>query len=328
MEVCIKQDSPVILNSAAKAGVKSMIPDFAKVAERYQRRIEEFLMGNSADASFVFADSNFAFRYASGGVLPILEIDGQSFYCLLYRDIDPVGWNIANGGTDTREELLNPLMTIEREFCEELLIIDDLNSLLLRFDFDRVGSVSKSKAREYWKLTYERWCKSKLNIRKIPVQWINGPDSLSVTVVDDHNEVSGCFLNINALDFGVEVDRVAKISLHKEIIACDGELFGKGQINRPIGLFSVEKVNERIVEGVRHFEPDIIFHDGLRMPGTQLDDIVYDRFLPALSKMRTPRDRKSYRIAKKQRVQYDLCPVTSSIIRRYIALDDSMDFRK
>jgi hypothetical protein len=45
-----------------------------------------------------FKDPLFPFRYASGGVLPILRIGRKEFFCFFYRDIDPVGWNIANGG--------------------------------------------------------------------------------------------------------------------------------------------------------------------------------------------------------------------------------------
>lgn len=65
--------------------------------------------------SFLHNDENFPFRYASGGTLPILRMEGQGYYCFFYRDIFPIGWNIANGGCCTREELLNPQMTIERE---------------------------------------------------------------------------------------------------------------------------------------------------------------------------------------------------------------------
>ncbi len=325
MEVCIRHDSPVIRHGAAKATIKSMIADFATAAEAYQRQLEAFLIGRSAAPSLAFSDANFAWRYASGGVLPILEMDGEGFYCLFYRDIDPVGWNIANGGTDTREELLNPEMTIEREFCEELLVIDERNSNLLRFACDRVDSLSKSRAREYWKSTAEGRCESTLSNRQIPVEWINGPDSVSVTVEGEHNETSGYFLNINALDFGIEVDRVARISLHDKIIACDGELLGPRHLNRPIGLFSMRRLNERIVGNVRRFEPDIIFHDGVRMDGVDLDEVVYRRFLPKQVDVRTSREGEYHRVATKQGIQYDLCPVTRSIIRRFIAQGDSSE---
>jgi len=48
-----------------------------------------------------------------------VRIKEEEYYCLFYRDIFPVGWNIANGGSDNNEELLNPLLTIERSFVKK-----------------------------------------------------------------------------------------------------------------------------------------------------------------------------------------------------------------
>lgn len=319
LEVVIQNDSPAIHQSEAKAAVKAMISDFAPVADVYQRRLEEFLMGHSADTSLAFRDDNFAFRYASGGVLPIVQIEGQDYYCLFYRDLEPVGWNIANGATDTREELLRPEITIEREFCEELMIVDDANGYLYRFDVEHAQIESSASSREHWRATVGGRTGGTLTDRKLEVHWIDGPDSLSVTVQRDQSGVRECFLNINALDFGIEVDRVARILLHDRITLCDGELVGTAQINRPIGLFAAERLNERVAAGLRRFEPDILFHDGVRLEGVPLDEVIFNRFLRDLFQVRTRRERDVHGLATERGLQYDLCPVTRSIIRRFVA---------
>ena len=119
-------DSPTIWRREAKSAVKDAIPEFESKVKQYQSRIDAVLYADPSAPCppFVLADSSFPFRYANGGTLPILEWKGSEYYCLFYRDIEPMGWNIANGGSDSRDELLNPLDIVERELREELIVID------------------------------------------------------------------------------------------------------------------------------------------------------------------------------------------------------------
>jgi len=54
----------------------------------------------------------------------VIRCNDRDYYCLFYREIAPVGWNIANGGAESVAELLDPLATIERELREELIIVE------------------------------------------------------------------------------------------------------------------------------------------------------------------------------------------------------------
>ncbi|MEJ2719617.1 MAG: hypothetical protein P8181_00570 [bacterium] len=115
-------DAPTLTARPGISHVRSNIPDFTAKAREYRNRLDAFFRGESNE--FVFSDPSFPFRYASGGVLPVVRIGDTDYYVLIYRECFPIGWNLANGGTDGRHELLNPYITVERELREELLILD------------------------------------------------------------------------------------------------------------------------------------------------------------------------------------------------------------
>jgi hypothetical protein len=65
------------------------------------------------------------FRWASAGYLPIFVIEGVRYCMLFLRNLRPVaGWNLANGASASREELVEVDKTAERELREEILVID------------------------------------------------------------------------------------------------------------------------------------------------------------------------------------------------------------
>ncbi len=65
------------------------------------------------------------FRWASAGYLPIFVIEGVRYCMLFLRNLRPVaGWNLANGASASRKELVKVDETAERELREEILVID------------------------------------------------------------------------------------------------------------------------------------------------------------------------------------------------------------
>jgi len=64
------------------------------------------------------------YRWASGGTLPIVRWRGSWWCALFWRDIPPVGWNIANGASETKDEYKNLDQLIARETREELVVLD------------------------------------------------------------------------------------------------------------------------------------------------------------------------------------------------------------
>jgi hypothetical protein len=324
LNIMFNDDTPAIWTREAKYDVKKMIPDFELKASEYQERMDAFLLKSEGD-TYYFDDPDFPFRYASGGTLPVLRINRKEYYCLFYREISPIGWNIANGGCDNRIELLNPIDAIERELREELIIVD----LEKRRRYSFAGDIGKpldhpqfAVARRYWKKRFNRLDFTLLEEFPITLKWLGGPDYLTVQMANnDLRTIKGCFLNINADDFGIEVDKIAKINLDENAILLDGETRGDQLVNRVIGLFEVNRLNQDIIEGKTEFFPDYFFWDTKQYDVTELTHITNDHFLSYIATLNTPQEIKHYELCDKK---FNLCPVTRRIIKRYISLDTAI----
>lgn len=90
-------------------------------------------------------------------------------YCLFFRGIHPIGWNIANGGCNNLEELLNPSTTIMRELREELIIINSSNWYIFKSNdstfYDRPEF---ALARQFWDLKFDE-----LSLRRFELKGTN-----------------------------------------------------------------------------------------------------------------------------------------------------------
>ena len=232
-----------------------------------------------------------------------------------------MGWNISNGGCDSREELLMPGDAAARELREELLMIDKRNRRRYVFGEDLGKSIDRPEfaaARAFWK-SILRTDPEDFQVLQLPVRWFDGPDELVVTLGHGRPYATGShFLNINALDFGIEIDRVAKIHIDQDVVLCDGELYEGELVNAPIGLFEVESFDKRFREGQSQFRPDRFFWSGVLHDGSELDEVIERHWLPGLSHQ-DGGDIAEYEAKAKAGGRYGLCPVTVRIVRRFIA---------
>jgi hypothetical protein len=313
MNVSFGEETPTIWSRKGRVRVRQQIPDFEKKSTEYQRRLDAFLLEGRGD-SYRHKDDDFPFRYASGGALPVIRIDGKEYYCLFYRDIYPVGWNIANGGTDTRFELQNPVQAIERELREELIVVDPeigrdyvLEHLEQLSDHPDCVNVRRLLEAAFPYLTFSQYKRL-----EVPLKWLEGPDRVNVSFGGKASQSSFCFLNINALDFGIELDRVAKLNVSKDVVLVDGETYQGLPLNQPIGLFLTDSLNERLRRRHKEFEPDLLFWSGQRRDATELRPVVHQYLEQA---RRSDRARREY---DESPLKFGLCPVTERIIRRYM----------
>lgn len=329
LTVSFNFDTPSIWNRNGKNILHKNIPNFEKKSKIYQKELDACLLYNKGE-KYRFNDPKFPFRYASGGVLPIIRFGENDYYCLFYREVFPIGWNIANGGCDTRAELLNPLATIEREFFEELIIIDPKNKKRYVFSEDVGKPVDRPEfavARQFWDekfrpLGYPDF--RDLQELEIPLKWLAGPDSLVIKFgKEPERRILGIFLNINAEDFGIEIDRIAIINLDDDVILCDGELyrnpFGTVLVNAPVGLFQVDRLNHQIEKGITEFIPDIFFFNAQLYKGEDFKNILFKEFLPYIRKI-CKLNHTEVKQFRKYKKKYNLCPVTQRIIQRYMSL--------
>jgi len=320
LSVQFDSKTEAIWSDAAKQFLLRTTPDFEEKAQRYQSELDAFLLHGEGD-KYSFRDSSFSFRYVSGGTLPILVTDLGEYYCLFYRTSYPVGWNIANGGSDSFEELWHPETIIARELLEELILIGAESDIRLPVEPEIVRP-EPELARERWnpilKEKFLRGFDSRATVNA-PTHLIEGSDQLTVQYgTDVEYKLDGIFLNINALDFGIEVDRVLRIDLTgqfgEDFLMLDGELTTKvGLLDRPVGLFRVERLHDELDAGAHEFLPDSFYHAAERRRGN-FRQYVADTLA---SPPRTPDDSWPYQTPAGR---FGLCPVTERIIRRYAGL--------
>ena len=263
----------------------------------------------------------------------MVRIGDDDYYCLFYREVHPVGWNIANGGSATLHELLHPSETIEREFREELLVAEPRDGRRYIFDWNTAGLADHPDFATAWHLWEDVFRKRgfpSLEKMPLPMKWIPGYDSVSVCFTKSQTQgvrefvTSGCILNINAEDFGIEVDRVAKVEVGPNAVLCDGETVPEGLLNRVIGLFEVGSFNEALSNNRDRFEPQRVFWYGKERKHDNLEAVISDYLDYAVKNGVRHSDVKARHGADPNK--YGLCPVTRTVVKRCLHLlqqDDS-----
>lgn len=315
--------TPAVWNRSGVRHARRAISGFKPRSAALQAKLDDFLLHRSG-RRMVVEEPGFPFRYASGGTLPVIRAAGHDYYCLFYRDIAPVGWNIANGGCSSRSELRYPIMAAERELREEVVILDRRNRRRYVFAGD-VGKPSDlpefASARQVWsdRLALEI---DKFRECQIPLKWLAGPDQVCVKLRGSPiTNVDGCFLNINALDFGIEIDRIAKLSIDEDAVIIDGELAGDEPINQIVGLFEVTRLNRELAVGTRRCTPDRCFWDGHEFQPSHFEQVLNQGYFRQSRFRGATESRREYRLAREK---LDLCPVTRRIIARYIGLGNQV----
>lgn len=321
ISVFFDDNTPTIWNSRAKTYLKSMLPEERR--RQYQTALDNFLLYGWGADDYRFDDPEFVFRLASGGTLPVITFsdDPAKYYCLFFRDEYPVGWNIANGGCDTRAELLDPMEAIDRELREELIIADlgaSKRYVLLPKTRKSGDYPAHAVARRLWARKCPDKNVSALKVEGLKMDWLDGPDSLRIQIGEGRPvRRQGFFLNVNGEDFGIEFDKIARIGLPSHATLFDGEIDEGVLVNRPIGLFSVDRFNELLKNKAQVFLPDFIFYGAERYDASHLSYIIEEHFMRHLKSFRAEAKVEYLKDQIRENKQYGLCPVTMRIAARY-----------
>jgi hypothetical protein len=322
LEVSIKDDLWAIRDSAGKKQFFEMIDAFPDGREQLRKELDDF-QDNPKILSYCFDCSSSPIRYGNGGVLPVIRWRGKrgrvdEYFCLFYRDIFPIGWNIANGASDNIEEMLDPERILLREFGEELLIRDDQSRIIYTFDPGRDNDPgdSPSKARKAWEKEQSKIVSYKT--LSVPMTWITGHDRVRVRTVDGSRVSQGYFLNIVPDDNAIEVDRVALVNVKGKVSFFDGEQTRGVVLNRAVGLFNVERFRTNKDMRAHTFMPDKVFFEGKPGKPADLMDVVKKQ-IKKLTNLNPPfraeNDRKKWLSSA---TKWDLCPITRIMIKRYL----------
>jgi len=337
LQVGFTDESPTIWQREATRRLREALPREHRIA--VQQKFDRFMASN--DEVLHYHDSFFPFRLGNGGTLPVVRIGGSDYYCLFYRDIPPKGWNIANGGANTRHDLLHPDAIVERELREELIIVEPLRKRRYVFDWHEArlrDNPDFALAQELWTECFRRQGFTEFEGMMLPLKWSLPPDADCQALDQRQHDAMRIrcgtspaiytgkgFLNINAEDFGIEFDRIAKITVSQEAIFCDGELCGDQLLNRVVGLFPVERVLKEIDEGQHHFAPSHIYWNGENRSGEDPSVVIEASRKSRVSSWRqTEEDLRRDAAPHPPGDAFDLCPVTRTIIGRHRKLRDPL----
>jgi hypothetical protein len=317
LSVAFDLDAPAITTRPMKAIIQQAVANFKEKSQELQERLNDFLLKGKGEV-LDHSDASFPFRYASGGVLPIVRWNKRDYYCLFYRDIFPIGWNIANGGCLTREELLNPAMTAQRELTEELVVANRYTRTFGTFA-DENGRPLPARPQAngaIWREVFGDAVHLFENAN-IPTKWSAGPDSVKIEIAGEGNRIDNCFVTINAQDFGIEIDKVMKIAPDPDSVFCDGEQTGSFLVNRLVGLFPLDDVEGQIQRDEK-FVPKIFFLSGRTFEEKDFHAIVREELVSSLKDFRSLEEINLFTRAIDNGSHLNLCPVSRQIISRYL----------
>lgn len=318
MELRFSNTDHCIDDATLKKKLNRAVEENLSQKQNFTREFSKFVK-NEKIRSYTFSNPEFPLRHANGGVLPIIRYKGKEYFCLFLRTIFPQGWNIANGGSNNKEELYNPELVVYREFSEELIIKDDKKKILYIMDSDNekvmcgtqedlIELLSEDTGIDYKK--YERL--------STPLKWLDGPDKIIIS--DDLKKYisDGFFVNITPDDNAIELDKIAYIKLDDEAGLLDGEVVRAMDNNKPkrlnriIGLFETDKLIKNINNTC--FKPDLLFYNGVPKSPRQLENTT-NHYLESVKDIWEEGGRNEFKIDKQG---YNFCPVTRKIIERYI----------
>ena len=325
LQLRIDDDPLTIVDGLGKRDVERLAREpGVQACDQLRSRIEE-IVGNPDHLGYKLDCSDWPMRYANGGVLPIVHLEGKDYFLLFYRDIFPIGWNIANGASDDEEEWIDPGRIIHREFAEEVLCTDPTEKLLYlyeppggrhRFGFHRDALSAwlphRPELAEYTQVP-------------MSFKWIDGPDSIRIEYGRETYEHDGFFLSATADDHGIEVDRLVLIRLPGDSRLLSGEIADGRPFNQIVGLFDVERL-QSIYAG-HEFLPDLCFFNGERYTDDEFHEVL-PKYLehvraepgPGLPRLRRPDQCEYYESAE---VRFNFCPISRAIIGRYYEWRDS-----
>ncbi len=254
-----------IYNNQGKEFLRKEFKDLDKLAEA-DRTILSYLDGireNNLELSEFYP--RVPIRWASAGYLARVEWNKRSWIMLFFRDLEPVGWNVANGASENAEELVSLDKVVDREFAEETVILEDDPKGYV--DESAGGYKTKNKDKVLhspsfvsligkrhgldparWQVAAHRELRRKLDYltiddskkEEIDIR-VKSPSPFRIKVLDGKKnfESEGFVSTINPFEFGTEAIKVCSFDLKPEWQIMDGEVSegGKKLIRRPVGLF-------------------------------------------------------------------------------------------
>ena len=124
LEVDLRDESFGIYSNRGKrflsSRFKSVIDDYKELSQQTQ---DLFMPEAPFGVTPVIQGATLPLRWASGGFLSVVYYKEKYWVPLFFRDISPIGLNVANGATENKEEYKSLNRLISREFSEEMILL-------------------------------------------------------------------------------------------------------------------------------------------------------------------------------------------------------------
>lgn len=235
--------------------------DRLEMTRRLDEDIHAFLL-EAGDGSWIeIPTPQVPLRWASGGVLPVVGWRGGAWSPFFFRDIPPVGWNIATGSSETEAELRRPASFGLREFVEETIVLPrpprpglEIHAKTFpyimkedggQFD-DALDSVNRHlqiRSREDG-LTLPSFTADGVQPeRAIETRAVSTRTRLRIRSDDGEEEVSDVLVCFNLLELGIEVVSVVRFEMEEGDYLLDGELLSPADgrvelVRMPVAMIS------------------------------------------------------------------------------------------
>lgn len=270
MDVDLVDESFGIYNNAGKRFLreKFRIPSALETMNKLSQIFFDVLNTETESGSSVRwgeAGEILPLRWVSGGFLPIIEFKNRHWVMLFFRDISPIGLNIAIGASENKSEYKDLHKLIGREFSEEtvLLVSEPRPGGYVpqqRFTVEQFGIDNSQPISEY---VNPEFVEKHNLLRKlhdgIDIEILNNEDGRPITPIRtpfrvnlkyhspdlrsvDKKYIKNVLFSINPFEFGVEIVWLCKFQLQEGEYILDGEYdLGRDYLVRqPVVLLSMD----------------------------------------------------------------------------------------
>jgi len=242
LSINLKDQEYGIYNNAGKNFLEYKFLDnenqYNKIKEK-NLEINNFMNGKLDYLTIDLCDT--PLRWASGGVLPIIKKDNKYWFLFSFRGISPVGWNLANGASESTEEYINLHHLTLREFCEEIIVLnreprlDDstpikqkvfqLSSPFIPKEVkSKIGSMSFIQKHNLLRQEHDN-----IHIiydNKGPVlNSVETPFTINLSINDKIITQENIIFSINPFEFGIEVIALYEFAMQKNDYPLFGEIW-------------------------------------------------------------------------------------------------------
>ena len=239
LHVDLRNQSYGIYNNSGKSflrhewGSTSMFR--TKCSDR-SKRIKDFF-DNPKKLEHKINCKSLPLRWASGGFLPVIKWRKKRWIALFFRDLNPIGWNVANGASENKEEYKDIDHLIIREFGEELLILDNTpieDCRYIPFDFPDAGKnkLMKKFTKQHLELRtlHDGIYIEKTSEYQTKIRILDTPFRLFIeyhlpSFKTSHYEIPNILFQINPTEFGIEILRICEFEIPDDSYLLDGEIW-------------------------------------------------------------------------------------------------------